>query len=79
MPIAVFDVDATLTDTMDVDIECYERAIQEELGVEMPEHWATLEEIADSAILAAACELQGIRFQRGRPSAVSHRALPRSR
>ena len=30
MPIAVFDVDATLTDTMDVDLECYERAIQSE-------------------------------------------------
>ena len=59
MPIAVFDIDGTLTDSMDVDLECYKRAIQEELGIEMPEHWATLDEITDSAILAAACELQG--------------------
>ena len=59
MPIAVFDIDGTLTDTMDVDVECYEAAILEDLGIQIPEDWAALQEITDSAILASACELQG--------------------
>jgi phosphoglycolate phosphatase-like HAD superfamily hydrolase len=59
VPIAVFDIDGTLTDTMEVDNECYETAIRSELGVEIPLDWETLPEITDSAILAAACRLQG--------------------
>lgn len=59
MPIAVFDIDGTLTDTMDVDVECYEAAILELLGVQIPDDWPTLDEVTDSAILAAACERNG--------------------
>lgn len=58
-PIAVFDIDGTLTDTMDVDVECYERAIRELLETEVPSDWESLEEITDSAILAAACDWAG--------------------
>lgn len=59
MPIAVFDIDGTLTDTMDVDVECYEAAIREVLGLQIPDDWPSFEEVTDSAILAIACERQG--------------------
>lgn len=59
MPVAVFDIDGTLTDTMDVDMECYVRAVTEELGVIVPEGWEELPEITDAAILGAAFERVG--------------------
>ena len=60
MPIAVFDIDGTLTDTMSVDVECYEGAIAEMLGVEVPSSWPEMDEVTDPAILATACELRGV-------------------
>jgi len=54
MPVAVFDIDGTLTDTMDVDVECYEAAVLAELEVEIPADWPTFNEVTDSAILATA-------------------------
>lgn len=59
MPLAVFDIDGTLTDTMDVDLECYEAAILSELGLEMPGDWSSFEEVTDASILAVACERSG--------------------
>jgi len=59
VPIAVFDIDGTLTDTMNVDVECYEAAILEVIGVVVPDHWPALDEVTDPAILEAACQLQG--------------------
>lgn len=60
MPLAVFDIDGTLTDTVAVDVECYEAAILEEWGVRIPDEWPTFVEVTDSAILVTACEQQGL-------------------
>ena len=59
MPIAVFDIDGTLTDTMDVDVECYEGAIREILGIEVPATWPSMDEVTDSAILETTCQEHG--------------------
>lgn len=59
MPIAVFDIDGTLTDTCDVDVECYEAAVLAELGLEIPNDWPTFDEVTDAAILATACHRVG--------------------
>jgi phosphoglycolate phosphatase-like HAD superfamily hydrolase len=59
VPIAVFDVDGTLTDTVDVDVECYEAAILETIDLRVPRDWPSFDEITDPAILARACELRG--------------------
>lgn len=58
-PLVVFDIDGTLTDTMDVDVECFERAVHEVVGVEIPATWAEFEEITDPAIVETACRLAG--------------------
>lgn len=58
--VVVFDIDGTLTDTSEVDIECYEAAVRRELGVEIPEDWASFDEVTDSAILVRACEQRGL-------------------
>jgi len=71
MPIAVFDIDGTLTDTMSVDVECYEGAIREVLGVVIPESWPSMDEVTDPAILATACELQGLPL----PDDATHRRI----
>jgi phosphoglycolate phosphatase-like HAD superfamily hydrolase len=60
MPIAVFDIDGTLTDTMDVDVQCYEAAVRSGLGLEIPEDWPDFDEVTDAAILATACERGGL-------------------
>lgn len=60
MPIAVFDIDGTLTDTSEVDIECYEAAIRSEIGVEIPSDWPSFDDVTDATILAVACERQGV-------------------
>jgi phosphoglycolate phosphatase-like HAD superfamily hydrolase len=57
----VFDIDGTLTDTMDVDVECYEVAAREVLGIGIPADWASFDEVTDSAILATACARVGRR------------------
>lgn len=59
MPVAVFDVDGTLTDTFDVDVECYEEGVRTELGLEIPSDWPTFDEVTDAAILATACRRVG--------------------
>jgi len=59
MPVAIFDIDGTLTDTMEVDVECYEAAILAELEVEIPADWPTFNEVTNSAILATACQRMG--------------------
>lgn len=59
MPVAVFDIDGTLTDTYEVDVECYEAAVLAELGLEIPSDWPTFDEVTDAAILATACHRLG--------------------
>ena len=59
MPIAIFDIDGTLTDTVDVDLECYEAAILETIDLRIPREWPSFDEVTDPAILARACELRG--------------------
>jgi phosphoglycolate phosphatase-like HAD superfamily hydrolase len=59
MPVAVFDIDGTLTDTFDVDVECYEAAVRAEIDLEIPGDWPTFDEVTDAAILATACERLG--------------------
>lgn len=59
MPVAVFDIDGTLTDTYDVDAQCYEAAVLAELGLEIPSDWPTFDEVTDAAILATACHRLG--------------------
>jgi phosphoglycolate phosphatase-like HAD superfamily hydrolase len=59
MPVAVFDIDGTLTDTFDVDVECYEEAMRDELGLDIPSDWPTFDEVTDAAILRTACERLG--------------------
>jgi beta-phosphoglucomutase-like phosphatase (HAD superfamily) len=61
MPGAVFDIDGTLTDTFDVDVECYEEAIRDELGLDITSDWRTFDEVAHAAILRTACERLGRR------------------
>jgi len=56
----VFDVDGTLTDTMAVDVECYEAAIREIAGVELPTDWPALEDVTDVTILMTAYERRGL-------------------
>lgn len=60
MPIAVFDIDGTLTDTSAVDMECYEAAVRSEVGVEIPRDWPGLPDVTDVTILEAACERSGL-------------------
>jgi len=50
-PIAVFDIDGTLTDTNTVDHECYVVAVREVLGCEVGEDWGGVEDVTDSNIL----------------------------
>lgn len=59
MPVAVFDIDGTLTDTNDVDVECYEAALLAELELEIPSDWPSFDEVTDAAILEAACRRRG--------------------
>jgi len=59
LPIVVFDIDGTLTDTVEVDVACYEAAILETIGLEIPSDWPTFDEVTDAGILARACELEG--------------------
>lgn len=60
MPIVVFDIDGTLTDTTEVDVECYEAAVRSELGLEIPSDWQGFDDVTDATILAVACERSGI-------------------
>ncbi len=60
MPVAVFDIDGTLTDTNRVDVECYEAAILDELDVAIPSDWPTFADVTDAAILATACQRLGL-------------------
>jgi len=60
MSIVVFDIDGTLTDTMAVDVECYEAAIDEILGIEIPSDWPSFDDVTDVTILTTACERLGL-------------------
>ncbi|MBT8487823.1 MAG: HAD family hydrolase [Gemmatimonadetes bacterium] len=74
-PLVVFDIDGTLTDTMDVDVECFERAVLEVVGVEIPATWSSFGEVTDPAIVETACRLAG----RPTPDEVTlHRAADRT-
>ena len=44
---------------MSVDVECYEAAIQEVLGIEIPADWPMLEDVTDPAILVTALDRLG--------------------
>jgi len=50
-PIAVFDIDGTLTDTNRVDHECYVVAVREVLGCEVGDDWGGVQDVTDSNIL----------------------------
>jgi phosphoglycolate phosphatase-like HAD superfamily hydrolase len=60
MRIAVFDIDGTLTDTNDIDVECYEAAVLSEIGLEVPSDWTSFEDVTDATVLAVACERRGL-------------------
>lgn len=64
--IAVFDIDGTLTDTNDVDQECYEAAVLSEIGLEIPREWPTFDDVTDAAILAEACRRCGVQVPESR-------------
>jgi len=66
MPIAVFDIDGTLTDTSEVDLECYTAAVRSEIGVEIPEDWPGLPDVTDVTILETACARAGLPVPDGR-------------
>ena len=56
MNLAVFDVDGTLTQTSEVDGECFERALREVLGLDgFPTDWSLYEHATDSGIAEEAC------------------------
>lgn len=59
MPFAVFDIDGTRTDTMEVDVACYEAAVRAKLGLDIPEDWPEGDEVTDDAILETACRRAG--------------------
>ena len=71
MNVAIFDIDGTLTDTMDVDMECFVLGLREELGLEPPTQWHTLSDVTDSTIVAEACRIAG----RGTPDPRAERRL----
>jgi phosphoglycolate phosphatase-like HAD superfamily hydrolase len=55
--VAVFDIDGTLTDTSAVDDECYVRAIEQVLGVDVRgTDWGDAPHVTDAAILEWLCE-----------------------
>ena len=60
--LAVFDIDGTLTQTNEVDDECYLRAICEVLGLDVSPDWADAPHVTDSALASWICERYG-----GRP------------
>ena len=57
-PIAVFDIDGTLTDTNMVDHECYVVAVREVLGGEVGDDWGGVDDVTDANILRAVWESQ---------------------
>jgi phosphoglycolate phosphatase-like HAD superfamily hydrolase len=59
VPLAIFDIDGTLTDTTAVDAECYDAAVRSVLGLGLPEDWEDLEDVTDPLILATACQRVG--------------------
>ncbi len=51
MPIAIFDIDGTLCDTVEVDADCFEAAVRDIVKAgELPD-WRTLDDITDASIL----------------------------
>lgn len=49
--IVLFDVDGTLTETNDVDSECYREAVSSILGAPISSDWGSYEHVTDSGIL----------------------------
>jgi len=55
--LAVFDLDGTLTRTMEVDGRCYVRACREVLGLgRVPDDWSTYRHTSDEGIARELCE-----------------------
>ena len=75
--IAVFDVDGTLTDTNEVDNECYLRAVGEILGLDAAElNWSRAPHVTDAALLHWLCvEYCGRALSGGEGEAVLDRFL----
>lgn len=46
----LFDVDGTLTDTTDVDGQCFTDSVRAVLGVELTSHWNEFEQVTDAGI-----------------------------
>lgn len=53
MNLAVFDIDGTLTDTNQVDTECFAEAVQRVLGKPITTDWSSYPNVTDSGILRA--------------------------
>jgi len=51
MPVAAFDIDGTLTATVEVGVDCYEAAVHAELGVRIPADWPSFDETDASSLL----------------------------
>ena len=51
MKLLIFDIDGTLTDTNEVDTECYTNAFQDEFGVELTStDWSTFQNVTDLGV-----------------------------
>ena len=57
--LAVFDIDGTLTQTNDVDNECYLRAIRDVLGIDITPDWTDAPHVTDAALTSWICERYG--------------------
>ena len=52
-PLAIFDIDGTLTDTNEIDQTCFVEALFAEYGIETAhDHWSSFPHVTDRAILA---------------------------
>ena len=56
MGLAVFDIDGTLTQTNEVDDECFLRAVREVLGLDVSPDWADAPHVTDTALVSWICE-----------------------
>ncbi|MEM1248471.1 MAG: HAD hydrolase-like protein [Acidobacteriota bacterium] len=46
----IFDIDGTLTDTVDVDGECFQESVRQILGLDLTDEWSSFEQVTDQGI-----------------------------
>jgi phosphoglycolate phosphatase-like HAD superfamily hydrolase len=55
MNLAIVDIDGTLTNTSDIDAECYVRVVSAFLGHSFSTDWSAYEDVTDSGIVEELC------------------------